>query len=71
MLIQILEAKTDWRGKKAALTALSTLAVAGTNSFLARLCQKEYEAVVNDADRKAYEEKTEQIKRMGWPVLSD
>jgi hypothetical protein len=71
MLIQILEAKPDWRDKNAALAALSTLAVAGTNSFLSRLYQKEYEGVVNDGDRKAYEEKTLQAKKLGWPVVSD
>lgn len=71
MLIEILETKTDWREKKAALAALSTLAVAGTNSFLARICQKEYEGVVNDGERKAYEEKTLQAKNLGWPVVSE
>jgi hypothetical protein len=71
MLIQILESKPDWREKNAALAALSTLAIAGTNSFLARLYQKEYEGVVNDGERKAYEEKTQQAIKMGWPVVSE
>jgi hypothetical protein len=71
MLIQILEAKTDWRDKDAALAALSTLAVAGTNSFLARICQKEYEGVVHEGDRMAYEEKTQRAKKAGWTVVSE
>ncbi len=71
MLIQILESKTDWREKDAALSALSTLAVAGTSSFLARICQKEYEGVVNDRERRAYEEKTEQAKKSGWAVVTE
>ena len=71
MLIQILEGKTDWRDKDAALAALSTLAVAGTSSFLARICQKEYEGVVNDGERKAYEEKTQQVKDAGWTVVTE
>jgi hypothetical protein len=71
MLIQILEMKTDWRERDSALAALSTLAVAGTNSFLARICQKEYEGVVNDLDRKAYEEKTQYAKKTGWTVLAE
>jgi hypothetical protein len=71
MLIQILEAKADWREKDAALAALSTLAVAGTNGFLARVCQKEYEGVVNEGDRKAYEEKTQQVKKSGWTVVTE
>jgi hypothetical protein len=69
MLIQILEEKPDWREKNAVLAALSTLAVAGTNSFLSRLCQKEYEGVVNEGERRAYEEKTQQVKNSGWPVV--
>jgi hypothetical protein len=71
MLIQILETKTDWREKDSALAALSTLAVAGTNSFLARICQKEYEGMVNDGDRKAYQEKTLYAKNIGWQVITD
>jgi hypothetical protein len=71
MLIQILEAKTDWQDLDAVLAALSTLAVAGTNGVLSRTCQKEYEGVVNEGDRKAYEEKTQQVKKMGWPVVSE
>ncbi len=71
MLIQIIAAKPDWRDKNAALAALSTLAFAGTNSFLSRLYQKEYEGVVNDGERKAYEEKTLQAKKMGWPVVEE
>jgi hypothetical protein len=71
MLIQIIETKTDWRDKEAVLAALSTLAVAGTNSFLARICQKEYEGVVHEGDRKAYEEKTRQAKEKGWAVLAE
>ncbi len=70
MLIQILESKADWTGKDAVLAALSTLAVAGTNSFLARICQKEYEGVVTEGERKAYEEKTQQAKKAGWPVVA-
>jgi hypothetical protein len=71
MLIQILEAKTDWKDKDAALAALSTLAVAGTSSFLARICQKEYEGVVHEGERKAYEEKTQQAKKAGWAVATE
>jgi hypothetical protein len=71
ILIQILEPKTDWREKDAALAALSTLAVAGTNGLLARICQKEYEGIVNDGDRMAYERKSQQVKKMGWPVISE
>jgi hypothetical protein len=71
MLIQILEGKTDWREKESALAALSTLAVAGTSSFLARICQKEYEGIVNDRERRAYEEKTEQAKQSGWTVVTE
>jgi hypothetical protein len=71
MLIQILEGKTDWREKDAALAALSTLAVAGTSSFLARICQKEYEGIVNEGDRRAYEEKTNYAKNMEWPVVTE
>jgi hypothetical protein len=71
MLIQILESKTEWQDQNAALAALSTLAVAGTNGLLSRICQKEYEGIVNDADRKAYEEKTQQAKKMGVPVISE
>ena len=71
MLISILESKTDWRDKDAALSALSTLAVAGTNSFLARICQKEYEGIVNEEDRTAYEKKTNYAEEIGWPVVSE
>ena len=71
ILIQILGAKTDWRDQKAALAALSTLAVAGTNGVLSRICQKEYEGVVTDDERKAYENRTLQAKKAGWPVVSD
>jgi hypothetical protein len=71
MLIQILEAKTDWPNQKAALAALSTLAVAGTNGLLSRVCQKEYEGIVIEGERMAYEEKTLQAKNTGWPVVSE
>jgi hypothetical protein len=71
MLIQILEDKTDWRDPNAALTALSTLAVAGTNGFLARICQKEYEGVVLDGERRVYEEKTRQAKQIGVPIVAE
>jgi hypothetical protein len=71
ILIQILETKTDWRDQKAALAALSTLAVAGANGLLSRICQKEYEGTVNDAERKAYEEKTLQAKNFGWPFVTE
>ncbi len=71
MLIQILEGKTDWEDLHAVLSALSTLAVAGTNGFLARVCQKEYEGVVNEGDRKAYEEKTQHAKKLKWTVVTE
>jgi hypothetical protein len=71
MLIQILEPKKDWHNHNAVLAALSTLAVAGTNGWLSRICQKEFEGVVTDGERKAYEEKTLQAKNMGWPVVSE
>ena len=71
MLIQILEEKPDWREKNAVLAALSTQAVAGTNSFLSRLYQKEYEGVVNEGERRVYEEKTQQVKNSGWTVVSE
>ncbi len=71
ILIHIIESKTDWQNQHAVLAALSTLAVAGTNGVLSRICQKEYEGVVTDGERKAYEEKTLQAKKMGWPVVSD
>jgi hypothetical protein len=70
-LIQILEAKTDWPNQKAALAALSTLAVAGTNGLLSRICQKEYEGVVIEGERMAYEEKTLQAKKFGWPFVTE
>jgi hypothetical protein len=71
MLIQILEPKTDWPDKEAALSALSTLAVAGTNGVLSRICQKEFEGVVTEGERKAYEEKTRQAKTFGWPFETE
>ncbi len=71
ILIQILEPKPDWREKNAALAALSTLAVAGANGLLSRICQKEYEGVVTDAERKAYEQKTLQAKNFGWPFVTE
>ena len=38
MSIQIIESKTDRQEMKAALSALSTPAVAGTNGMLSRIC---------------------------------
>jgi hypothetical protein len=67
MLIQIIKPKTDWQEKEAALSALSTLAVAGTNGVLSRICQKEFEGIATEADRRAYEKKTQQAKKFGWP----
>jgi hypothetical protein len=70
VLIQTIEPMTDWPNRNEALTALSTLALAGPNGVLSRVCQKEYEGIVNEGERKAYQEKTLQAQNMGWPVIS-
>jgi hypothetical protein len=70
MLIQTIEPMADWQNRDKALTALSTLALAGPNGVLSRVCQKEYEGIVNDSERKAYQEKTLQAKNTGWPVVA-
>jgi hypothetical protein len=70
MLIQTIEPMTDWQNRNEILTALSTLALAGPNGVLSRTCQKEYEGIVNEGERKAYQEKTLQAQNVGWPVIS-
>jgi len=70
MLIQTIEPMTDWQNRTEVLTALSTLALAGPNGVLSRTCQKEYEGIVNEGERKAYQEKTLQAQNVGWPVIS-
>jgi len=70
LLIQTIEPMTDWQNRNEVLTALSTLALAGPNGVLSRVAQKEYEGIVNEGERKVYQEKTLQAQKMGWPVVS-